>query len=249
MFLTKAEKEVIVWLNEFLLSHKDAPPNVRKVLVTYFIDEWKHKVSLTREIMRHPVIRKKSMKLYSIHDILTDWLLDIDQVAERTHEYPIENADKRARVEKHVRKNVYSLVLDGVRQDDEEYRTPPYSVEESSLDAQDPIEDIFFSDSTLSTVDELRERLLHVKKFREFYVTTYSSEMPEKGRSREAVDKAIRKLDVTKVKQCDTCGGAFYAYYRGRIHCDIQKYPGSEKSACEVIAHRKRNSTQKYSII
>ena len=77
--------------------------------------------------------------------------------------------------------------------------------------------------------------------------------MPEKGRSREAVDKAIRKLDVTKVKQCDTCGGAFYAHYRGRIHCDIQKYPGSEKSACEVIAHRKRNSTQKkkkkYSII
>ena len=40
--------------------------------------------------------------------------------------------------------------------------------EESSLDAQDPIEDIFFSDSTLSTVDELRERLYMLKSSESF---------------------------------------------------------------------------------
>lgn len=249
MYLTNAEKEVIVWLNDFIASHKNAPLDMRKHLANYFILEWKTRVSMTRKFMRHPFIRKKSIVLYCIHDILTDWLLAVDQVAERSKEYPIENADKRANREKHERVNVYSLVLEGAKQDEEEYRTPPYSIEERTISTRNPIEDIFFAEDTYKTIEALSDRILHVKKFREFYVTTYSVEMPEKCRSREEVDKAIRKLDITKVKECEICGGAFYAHYRGRIHCDTQKYPQKKLAACEVKAHRKRNSTQKYSII
>lgn len=249
MYLTNAEKEVIVWLNDFISSHKYAPLNMRKHLVNYFILEWNMRVSMTRKFMRHPFIRKRSIVLYCIHDILTDWLLAVDQVAERSVEYPIENADKRANREKHERLNVYSLVLDGNKQDEGDYRTPPYSIEESAISNRNPIENIFFSEETYNTVRSLRERLLHVKKFRDFYVTTYSVEMSEKCRSREEVDKAIRKLDITKVKECEICGNAFYAHYRGRIHCDTQAYPQKKLAACEIIAHRRRNSTQNYSII
>jgi hypothetical protein len=256
MFYTKEEMAVKTeWLPKFLKNHKDAPFPVRRLLVTYFCEEWQGKIDLIKPLMLHPYSRKKDRALYSVHDILTDFLLDVDQVAERSENYPVENADKRARSNNAMRSRELSIVFEG-----EEYeRLPSFSIEESALSSRDPIEEIFFAESCAETVEEMSEMLREVKENEDYYVNKYADEtawnekQPEKKRTIRNVRAAIRSLDINRVRECKECGGAFYAHDRRRHICDTQKYPNSEESACEVKNHRKRgkkpNLAQKKAII
>nr|WP_263327858.1 hypothetical protein [Neobacillus sp. Marseille-Q6967] len=259
MFFTKEEMAVKTeWLQKFLADHKDAPFEVRKLLVAYFCEEWQFKIDLTKPLMPHPYSRKKDRGLYSVHDILTDYLLDVDQVAERSEEYPVENADKRARRTNKMQKSELSIVFDG-EQVGEDYRTPSFSIEESALSGRDPIEELFFAESCAETVEELAELISEVKENEVYYVNKYSDEtawnekQPDKLRTIRNVRTSIRTLNIKRVRECKECGGAFYAHDWRRHICDAQKYPGSEKSACEVKNHRKRgknpNLAQKKAII
>lgn len=259
MYMTKEEQESIYWTHQFLKSNKDAPFSIRKLLVVYFLEEWKEKVDIFRPIMRHPVTRKKSARFVCISDIMTDFLLDVDQVAERSEEYPIENPDKQARRENAQRANELSLVMDSERQDDDNYRMPPYSIDERALNGRDPIADIFFAEGTAESVEELITLLQEVKVNEDYNVNKYAdespwnAEQPDKRRTIKNVRKAIREIEINRVRECKECGGAFYAHDRRRHICDVQKYPGSNESACEVKNHRKRgikpNLAQKKAII
>lgn len=246
MYLTKEEQESIYWTHQFLKSHKDAPFSVRKLLAVYFLEEWKGKVDIFRPIMRHPVTRKKSARFVCISDIITDYLLDVDQVAERSEEYPIENPDRQARRENTQRVSELSLVMDSGSPDDDSYRTPPYSIEERALNGRDPIADIFFAEATAESAEELTALLQEVKANEDYYVNKYAdespwnAEQPDKKRTIKEVRKAIREIETNRVRECKECGGAFYAHDRRRHICDMQKYPGSKESACEVKNHRKR---------
>jgi hypothetical protein len=257
LFFTKEEIAIKELLPKFLADHKNASFEERKQLVADFCEDWQYKIDLTKPLRCHPYVQKKDFGFYSVHDILTDFLLDVDQVAERSEEYPVENADKRARRSNETRSNELSIVFDGNK--DEDYRTPPYSIEESALGGRNPIEEIFFAESCAGTVAELTELLIEVKENEDYYVNMYADEtvwnekQPDKLRTIKNVRSAIRMLDIKRVRECKECGGAFYAHDYRRHVCDVQKYPGSELSACEVKNHRKRgkkpNLAQKKAII
>jgi hypothetical protein len=260
MFFTKEEMAVKTeWLQKFLTDHNDAPFPIRKLLVQYFCEEWQDKIELTKPLMLHPYCRKKDRNQYSVHDILTDFLLDVDQVAERSEEYPVENADKRARRNNAMRSKELSIVFDSERAGEDDYRTPPFSIEESALSSRDPIEEIFFAESCAETVEGLEDLLTEVKENEDYYVNMYADEsewnenQPDKRRTIKNVRAAIRSLDLKRVRECKECCGAFYAHDWRRHICDAQKYPRSEESACEVKNHRKRSKkpklTQKKAII
>jgi len=255
MFLTKQERLAIKATYDFWGANKRTPQRFRNKLTDDFLTEWQSKVNVMKPIMMHPDTKRKDFKRSrSIADIMADFILDISQVDERKQEYPIENAEKAFRENLKRQKLERSIVFQSESDRDsgrlgEDYRTPPYSVEEYTFNTRNPIEDRLFKEDKAETVEALSEKIFHVKKFREFYVATYSDEMPEKGRNRKDVRVAIKKLDLTKVKMCRTCGGSFYAHYRGRIDCDIQQDNIKNLSTCERKAHRNRNSTQKYSIM
>lgn len=251
MFLTNEDRAAIKATYDFWGANKKTPQQLRNKLVESFLAEWSTKINVMKPIMMHPDTRRKDYsRSRCIADIMADFILSIDQVDERNQEYPIENAEKAFRENVKRRQYERSIVFqDEIDREAEDYQTPSYSIEEYAFNARNPIEETFFKEDNAETVEELRDLLTHVKKYRPFYVTTYSTEIPEKGRKPEKVDRAIRKLDITKVKECEICGGSYYAHYRGRIHCDAQKYPERNQSACEIKAHRKRNSAQKYSIM
>jgi hypothetical protein len=237
VFLTKEERAVIVATHEFYKRHKGKPFDDRKLLVDAFCAEWRYKINLTSEIMRHPSTRKRESRLYCVHDIITDYLLDVDQVAERVQEYPLENADKRAR-----RPQELAIILDG----NETEKLQPFSVEENAFNGLDPIEELFFAESRAETVAELAVLLQEVKENEMYYVNKYADEtawnekQPEKKRTIKNVRAAIRGLQLARLRECKVCGGAFYAHDLRRVVCDAQKFPKSSESACEIKSHRKR---------
>lgn len=246
MFLTKSEHQAIAAVFQFWDQHKkSAPQSWRNQLVENFIAEWTGRVNLTKPLMRHPDTRKKNYKReFSIMDILTDFILSVDQVEERKKEYPIQNEEKRLRVESRSKELERSIIFDEEMPDstDEYTVKPPYSIEERAFNSRNPIEEIFFAESRLETVEELIGEIEKIKRNEDFYIDKYTD--VEKKRTPAIVRKAIRELDSTRVTQCLECGTAFYTHDRRRKVCDTQKYPNSNLSACEVNFHRKREETR-----
>ncbi|MFY4775515.1 hypothetical protein [Metabacillus sp. RGM 3146] len=177
---------------------------------------------------------------------MTDWLLAIDQVAEREEEYPVYNVLKRTRdARKRAAKELAIVTLDS-----DEDTLPPFTVEEKAISVRDPIEEIFFSEDKAESVEEFTALIEKVKTEEDYYVNKYADEspwnekQPKKKRTFREVRSAIRKLDTNRIRVCKECNGAFYAHDGRRHVCDVQKYPGNNLSACEVKIHRKRSDSR-----
>lgn len=247
MFITKNEIEAQKAICIFWDENKGVPQQWRNKLIEEFTDEWGGKVSLTKPFIRHPSTRKKNFKNdFSILDILTDFILDTPQVEERKKEYPIYNEEKRFRDESSRKGLELSVIFDEDKSDKNDFSyVPPYSIEEHSFNARDPIEELFFSESNAETVLELSELIEEVKRNEDEYIKKYANPFAEwnqysdKKRTEDNVRKAIRRLDVSRVTECRVCGGAFYAHDKRSEICDIQPYPHNKKrSCCQVINNR-----------
>lgn len=197
--------------------------------------------------MQHPNTRRKDFRRkYSVLEVLTDFILDVNQVDERSQEYPINNAEKRFRDETKRQENELSVVYDEQRPNDENYRTPPCSIEEHAFNTSNPVENAIFREPTAETVEYLTALLKHVKDNEEVYVERYADpnkpwneESPHKKRTPKNVRQAIRNLELERVRECRECGGAFYAHDRRQIVCDLQKYKDSKLSMCQIKNKRK----------
>lgn len=244
MLLTNDEREAVRATLEFWRKNEKAPQSWRNRLVEEFTEQWRFKVDLTKPIMRHPKIYRKQRRKYSILEVLADFILDVEQVAERNEEYPVQNREKMFNDEKDRIKNELSIVFDSDYSGDD-YRTPPYSIEEYTFNTDNPVEDALFRKSKAETVEELRALLRHVKDNAELYVKRYADptkdwneETKDKKRTPENVRKAIYALELDRVRECKICGGAFYAHDRRQVVCDIQKDKNSNYSTCQKLNKR-----------
>lgn len=232
------KNDLIMAVTKFWTDHsKAAPQQWRNQLVEQFTEQWID-ADLYSPIMKHPESKRKDSRKYSVLDILADFLLNADQVAERKEEYPVQNPNKRAKVENEIETTQLGIATEG-DYDEDTGMLPPFTIDEAKLTSNDPIKEIFFAESCAKSVAEFKELVEHVKEYRNYYVATYVEEMPEKGRDRRQTMEAIRKMDVERVRECPECGGAFYAHDLRRHVCDLQKYPNRQKSACEVNNKRK----------
>ncbi|MGD6775239.1 hypothetical protein [Sutcliffiella horikoshii] len=255
MFQTKSEQELIVVVNKLWAEHYKSPLDVRKQIVESFTEEWFHRANLTKPLMRHPSTRKKDYRCTrSALDILTDLILEVDQVHERnSEEYPIHNAEKELREEQ---RPTYAMVEDR----DEDSPRKPFTIEESSMSGVDYVAEVIFAESTAKTVAELQALIAEVKESEDYYVNLYADDSHDwnnnirtKKRTIVNVRKAIRELDVGRVRECLECGGAFYAHDLRRNVCDSQRYRNprtgklSKYSICEIKQKRKREKREEKS--
>jgi len=248
MNIPAVEQEAKQATYDFYYTNKKAPRENRSQLADDFLAEWASKVDVIKPMMTHPETRRKEfLSKYSIADILADFILNADIEAEKTEEYPVENPDKRVNGDRKREKKERHLVLDGELDDEEEDEPlPPYSVLEHDFNSEDPFEALF-TESTAYQVEELTSLIEQTKRERSQTVQAYTDpsrpwneETPNKYRTAKNVSRAIRELNIFRVRKCVVCGGAFYAHDWRRQTCDLQRSKaGATPSQCEVIYHRK----------
>lgn len=253
MWLTKQDKEVKRAIFSFYYEYRKMPQDERNRLADEFLAEWSGKVDITKKITPHPATKRKSYApSYSVADIIADFIMQPMMAEERCAEYPVLNNDTEVRREQARRSTDkhphYHLVFDGEMPTDRfgmSEGMPPFSMDESDFNNEDPFE-ILFGEPDASTVEELCKLIEDVKANRTYFVNKYedlkkdwNEETKNKKRTAKNIDNAIRKLDVSRVRECIVCGQAFYAHDWRRETCDTQRTrEGLKPSECEKKYHR-----------
>lgn len=247
------KQEVISRVSEFVVSNKDSPTDQRSQKVKEFTDKLVDLLikkgykgtELQSWEMKHPQLMKKSKaRRYSILEILSDYILNVDQVAERKAEYPIMNVETEIRRENKRKKSESPLVLDEWMTGDHSNDWPetkiPGAIYEHSFNKFDSVQDELFPKETGSmSAEEIRKMIREVKAKPERYVQKYADgsawneDKLNIKRTRRRVRAAIRKLDEKRVRTCRVCKNGFYSR-NGRHVCDVvQRKENPNKSVCE----------------
>ncbi|MNN01060.1 hypothetical protein D3C81_1136670 [compost metagenome] len=237
-----SKKEVFGKIQRFVIEHKHAPTTWRSELVRQLTDElsaagcpqsayWTLK-------MRHPALLRKSAKLHTIGDILADFIMNIDEVAERRAEYPVHGPEREYREDIKRVACESSLVTERT----EEYEAG--TVLEVTFNVGNPVETALFGESVDMTAAELTARLTEIQRNPDGFINGYADgsawnrKETVKRRTPENVREAIRRLDMRRVRTCLVCKNAFYSHSKqpGRAKiCDIAPHPDKPgKYVCQV---------------
>ncbi|WP_088105240.1 hypothetical protein [Halalkalibacter urbisdiaboli] len=252
-FVTPQERDVQRALEAFWYEHytKEYDTSRRNELVEEFAFKWldNSKIKADRPFIRHPATKKRQYnREYTVGEILADFIMRVDQVEERSKEYPISNPDHKLTGERDREAQERAIFFQWEEDalDKERGETvPPYSVKESDFAQDCSIEDILFSEE-VPCVKAFRGRLRKVKRFAEFYATSFAEEY---GYDKREILRRIRVLNLDRVRECLVCGGAFYARDMRMIYCDCQQDKGSIRSTCQRIANNSGYLVQEKSII
>lgn len=235
-------KDIYEKVQKFLVENADAPSVWRAGLVRTLTDEldaagcdharyW----TLT---MRHPALLRKSAKQFSIGDILADFIMNIDEVAERSAEYPVHGPEREYRQEE--QRMTRELLLRSERA--EGYA--PGTVYEDTFAVSNPVESALFDALPNMTADELRAELTAIQRHPDDFIARYADGSvwnraeSRKWRTPADVREAIERLDMRRIRVCAVCGNAFYSHspQYGRVKaCDVMPHlKRREMSACQV---------------
>ena len=216
----------------------------REYIAQDFIIRWISDWRLRSIRVVHPATRKKEktdeMFRVPITDVLGDFVMNPDIVAERRVDYPVENPDKEVRGERKRRKTEFSILLqeesDALKADGEEY--PRGMVAESKL--------VKTHETELSEpdVDEFRAELLDVKRNAAEYATKYRDRF---GYTEAETMQRIYDLDLSRVAECVSCGNAFYRHDLRQVYCDTQRTKG-RRSMCQKKAEEMQELARDYAL-
>lgn len=230
-------------------------------------------IKLDKAFLRHPATRLKDFsRSCTIGEILGDFIMRIDQVAEREAEYPVHGVEKVFRDTVKDRKRIIGIYS----QDEEDRDSAEESVQlrkyglpkQTAMSAYDMSE--FSVVQQQSAVGEkvikngtggeetvtIRQfkRVLRLEKAKaKGYARLYAND----GYDYEDALRRIRRLDVKRVRECVECGNVFYAHDKRRHICDLQhgliqdkktkKWRRSHLSHCEVENAKTRSKKQRES--
>jgi len=229
-------------------------------------------VKVDKPFLRHPATRLKDFsRSYTIAEILADFILQINQVAERDEEYPVHGVEKvfrdtvkdRSRFigiysqdeedqdiladGEYIRKKGIPRRLDTVMS---KYDMAEYSIIEKQTKVGEPLYEV---ESEKKAINKFKRILMNEKKHAIGYARLYAND----GYDFKEALRRISKLDITRVRTCIECGNVFYAHDRRRYICDLQhgivkdrhngKWQRSDHSHCEVENAKKRSEKQRES--
>ncbi|MGG3691119.1 hypothetical protein [Heyndrickxia ginsengihumi] len=254
--MTPQEKAVQAALDAFWYEHYTKPhtSKQRNELAAVFADKWidRSKIKPDKVFIRHPATQRRLYDhSYTVAEVLADFIMRVDQVKERDEEFPISNPDHDVNGKfKRRERERFILFRDDEDQSPEETKPmPPYSVKVNDIVLPNSIEDIIFAE-TAPDVGVFRAQLRKVKKFAEFYATTFAEEY---GYDKQEALRGIKRLDLSRIRECEICGSAFYAHDLRRHVCDMQRgimtrkekgkkpvYEVTERSTCEIIRDNKK---------
>lgn len=235
--MTKAETVVQNALYELWYDYYTQPISTkeRNELVQEFTDKWldSTKIKVDKATYYHPMTRLKQRfdrPPVTAAEILADFIIRADMHEERNAEYPVTHDEQDLTLEDRRRTNELGLFSDEL--DDEAGERVPFGyVSEADAIAQS------YEPKDPPTVEEFRAELARVKKYAEFYATSFEEDY---GYNYDDALKRIKGLRLERVKECIVCGGAFYPRNVRREVCDqqhgIMSGGGrSKESACELL--------------
>jgi hypothetical protein len=255
LYLTTQERAVQGALDAFWYEHYTQPYTTeqRNKLAEGFIAKWldPSKIKTDKQFVRHPATKNRlKNRNYTVADVLADFIMRVDQVAERKAEFPVENTDRQVNGAMQRQETELSIYFrDDLDKPPEERKPlPPYSVRANDIVMPNSVEDVLFTEHT-PDVARFRAELRRVKKYAEFYATSFAEEY---GFDKADTLRRIKRLDLSRVRECEICGGAFYAHDFRRHVCDTQRgiktvrekgkapvYVVTDESACELERERK----------
>jgi hypothetical protein len=250
MYLTPQERAVQGALEAFWYEYytKELTTDQRNELAGEFAEKWLdgRKFKIDKAFIRHPATKTRQYdRNYTVADILADFIIRADQVEERSAEYPVGNPDYEVSGTRQRQDKERSLYFkdDLDKPKEERDPLPPYSVRSNDIKLPNSIEDVIFAE-TAPDIEQFRKELRRVKKYAEYYATSFAQEY---GYDKTDALRRIKRLDLSRVRECEICGSAFYAHDLRRHVCDMQrgisdKKP-SDQSACEL--ERDRQASQK----
>lgn len=262
MFITPQERVVQGALDAFWYEHYTKQYSIieRNDLVAAFSDKWldSTKIKTDKAFIRHPATKLRNYdRGYTIADVLADFIMRADQVEERKEEYPLSNPDHAVNgvfFRKEHERSIFFQYEEDVQKEGD--TLPAYSVKESDIVLPNSIEDILFAE-TVPNIEQFRTELRKVKKFAEFYSTIFSEEY---GYDKRDALRRIKQLDLSRVRECEICGSAFYTHDLRRHICDMQRgiivhkekgkkpiYEVTDYSTCEIERDNKK-AQERYKI-
>jgi hypothetical protein len=250
-FMTPQEKAVQNALDAFWYEHytKEYTTEERNQLAEEFADNWLEKVSAVKPFIRHPATKHKRFnRELTVSEVLADFIMRANQFEERQAEYPVNNPDRERNTSKKREAEERSIFFQGwedALDKDKGESVPAYSVTESEFEQENSIEDVIFQEE-VPDVSKFITRLRHVKEFADFYATSFAEEY---GFDKADAKKRIRQLDLSRVRECEICGGAFYARDLRLRYCDCQQEATKNLSTCQKIAKKKADLMREKSII
>lgn len=244
---------------KFIIENKHATRNERAELVRVLTEEILGQIveaggdrdRLSIWMMRHPDLLKKNARMYSVADVLADFIMDIDQVDEHYAEYPVYNAEKEYRDNKEREQLEMSLILDKESEGNDGGEWPTKKakgvISENSITPDNSIEDVLFDDSSMSA-KELAAKLTRIKERPDAFIRKYADGSAwnrtngSKRRTPINVRHAIERIEVRRVRECIVCGNGFYSHSKqpGRQNtCDVMNHPKNKKmSVCQHTRDR-----------
>lgn len=262
MYITPQERVVQGALDAFWYEHytNEYTTDERNKLAEAFTDKWldSTKIKVDKAYIRHPATKTRLYdRNYTVVEVLADFIMRVRQVSERSQEYPIGNPDYDVNGARFRQEHERSIFFQNEQDAMEEGETlPPYSVTEDSFEQKNSIEDVLFAENA-PDIDRFRKELRHIKKFADFYATTYAD---ERSLDKKEVLRRIKRLDLSRVRECEICGSAFYAHHLRRHVCDMQRgikvhkekgkkpiYEVTDYSTCEIERDNKK-AQERYKI-
>ncbi|MGC6589842.1 hypothetical protein ACPV3A_33535 [Paenibacillus sp. Dod16] len=230
------KEDALKKIQNFIIENKDTPTAWRSELVRALTEELESQGIVPALYwlwkMKHPALLRKGAAPQTIGEILADFILNINEVAERKAEYPVLGPEKAHRDEK--RREACESLLRFEREDDSDYQ-PPGTVYEDSFVNGNPVEEQLLGERCDMSAEELIDRLKTIKRSPGEFIgkyadgTEWNRETTDKRRTVENVGEAINGIDLRRVKMCLVCGNAFYSH---------SKQPGRVK-VCDIIIHLK----------
>jgi len=251
MYLTPQEIAVQNALDAFWFENytKLLTLEQRNQLAEQFAAEWvdPKKIKIDKTFIRHPATKKRLYNRdYTVMDVLADFIMRVDQVEERSAEYPVANQDYAVTGAARRQQKERSIFSQGEEDAMEEGdKLPPYSVMESDIELANSIEDIIFAE-VAPDVEKFRAELRKVKRFADFYATTFAEEY---GYDKKDALRRIKRMDLSRVRECEVCSGAYYAHDLRQRYCDCQQNPNEKLSTCQRIAKKTNDLMRINSII
>lgn len=214
----------------------------RLELTRDFTDEWldTSQIKIDKPFIYHPMLHLKSrydQPQVTVQEVLADFLLRADMVAERNEEYPIQNAEgELAHADNRADREI-GLFSDDIDTEAGE-RTPYGTMTDAEAIAQ------MYTPRAPVTIKQLTAELARVKMYADFYATTFNEEY---GHDKTDVLRRIKSLRLERIKTCVVCDGAFYPRDVRRQVCDQQigvLLGGeiSQESACELTLKSRYNA-------
>lgn len=254
MYQTIAEKQVSEALRKFWLEHykkrhsytSDKRNELAETFITEHIGEYPFfkGINPTTPFLYHPAIYGSVNAVKAnIYDILADFIVASDNIAENKAEYPTKsqryNFDAR---QEQLRNEI--AIHDN---EDSDASQPPHTVKMEKVD----VAPVFYPLDEIITEDDLQKMISRIKADPKRWAIDLAKFY---GYSREEAAEGIKRMKLENVKTCEVCHNAYHAKDKRQKVCELRKYYKTsyndgqiiylltEKSRCQQKINREKVS-------